>query len=74
MTDPAGANDQPTGTNTVPGTNVETETETGTGGGTVLEQGGNDAIEADEIDSAIGDVSDRGSVTTSLASSIYDYT
>jgi hypothetical protein len=74
MTDPAGANDQPTGTAILPGTNVETETETGTGTGTVLEQGQHDAIEAEETDSAIGDVSDRGSVTTSLASSIYDYT
>jgi hypothetical protein len=72
MTDPVRANDHPTGTAVAPGTNVETETETGTGA--VLEQGQNDAIEADETDSAIGDVSDRGSVTTSLASSIYDYT
>ncbi len=72
MTDPAGANDQPTVTAVVPSTNIETGTETGTQ--TILEQGQNDAIEADEIDSAIGDVSDRGSVTTSLASSIYDHT
>jgi hypothetical protein len=41
---------------------------------TTLEQGQDDAIEADETDSAIGDLSDRGSVTTSLASSIYNYT
>ena len=72
MADPAGANNQPTGTPIVQGTNVETETETGSG--TVPEQGQHDAIEAEETDSAIGDVSDRGSVTTSLASSIYDYT
>jgi hypothetical protein len=70
MADPAGASDQPTGTPIVAGPNAETET----GTGTVPEQGQHDAIEAEETDSAIGDVSDRGSVTTSLASSIYDYT